>query len=130
MSREVRPYQTSHAYVDIISVNIIEKNAFTFRQLGKKEKFNMSASPEHIVTIAEWIADEENIDKEFYADIKFEYLFHLKDTFCKCNLISMKLETKRDRAVQLDAFEKEKQQEIEKKIKEDIKNALKKKSKS
>lgn len=120
----------SHAYVDIINVDIIEKNAFTFRLLGKKEKFSMSASPEHIVKIAEWIADEENKDKEFYADIKFDYLFHLKDTFCKCNLISMKLETKRDRGVQLDAFEKEKQEAIEAKIKEDIRKALGKKSKS
>lgn len=121
---------TSHAYIDIISVDILEKNSFTFKLLGKKEKFSMSASPEHIVKIAEWIADEENKDKEFYADITFEYLFHLKDTFCKCNLISMKLETKRDRGVQLDAFEKEKQEAIEKKIKEDIEKALDKKSKN
>ena len=121
---------TSHAYIDIISVDIIEKNAFTFRLLGKKEKFSMSASPEHIVKIAEWVADEDNKDKEFYADIEFEYLFHLKDTFCKCNLKSMKLEAKRDKGVQLDAFEKEKQEAIEAKIKDDIKKALEKKSKS
>ena len=42
----------------------------------------------------------------------------------------MKLEAKRDKGVQLDAFEKEKQEAIEAKIKDDIKKALEKKSKS
>lgn len=102
------------ADIEIVSIDIIEKNSFVFKILDESNKFRMSASPNEVVKIAKWVAKKKNEGKAFFAKVEFEYLFHLRDTYSKCNLMSMKLKRKKDHGEQQDAFEKEKQEEIEK----------------
>ena len=80
------------ASVDIFTVDVHKKNSFTFQVFGTKEKLTMSAAPEDILEIAKWIIE----DKPFYAQVEFEYLTHLKLTYCQCNLISMTLLERKD----------------------------------
>ena len=83
---------TTIASVDIFTVDVNKKNAFTFQVFNTREKLTMSAGPEDIIEIAKWIIE----DKPFYANVEFEYLTHLKSTYCKCNLISMTLLERKD----------------------------------
>lgn len=83
---------TRTASVDIFTVDVNKKNAFTFQVFNTKEKLTMSAGPKDIIEISKWTIK----DKPFYANVEFEYLTHLKYSYCKCNLIKMTLMEKKD----------------------------------
>lgn len=83
---------TTSASVDILTIDVMKKNAFTFQVFNSKEKLTMSAAPEDIVEISKWVVK----DRPFFAIVEFEYLTHLKFQYCKCNLIKMTLQERKD----------------------------------